>query len=403
MWIIALCLLSASALGLLLYLVQLLALAWHRRSPARVPTIRPGISILRPLCGVDDELAALIDELASLDYPQYEVLLGVESASDPAYLVAVAAARVHARVRVVLQRGVPGANPKVNQLVTLARAADHDLLVVSDANVRVPAGYLDEIAAELEDPRVGLVTHAVVGDGARSLGAVLDNLHMTASIGPGMIGAQRVSGKDFVVGKSMAMWRHDLVRLGGFESVRDVLAEDYVIGRRIGAVLGKRVVMARHPVVNLVRDRSLAGFLDRYGRWAVLHRQALGLPTYTAQLLLNPSLLALVACLLAPRPLTLLALANALVLRALVDGASALCLGRTFTIVELAATPIRDACLALAWLRGASTDRVAWRGKPLRVGPGTALLATSGEHLDLRGAAGEVEALREDLAEARTA
>jgi ceramide glucosyltransferase len=302
----------------------------------------------------------------------------VADANDPAYQVAVAAARRSARLRVVLQRGRAGANPKVNQLATLARAAHHDLLIVSDANVRLPHGYLDEIAAELEDPGVGLVTHPIVGDGARRLGAVLDNLHMTSSIGPGMVGAQRVSGKVFVVGKSMAMWRHDLLRLGGFESLSGVLAEDYVLGRRVGAELGKRVVMARLPVMNVVQERSVRGFLDRYGRWAVLHRQAIGLPTYTAQLLLNPSLLAALALATMPSRLTLLAFANVLILRALTDGASGLSLGRAFSLTELAATPVRDACLAIAWVRGAITNEVVWRGNVLRVGPGTALHADPG-------------------------
>ena len=367
-------LLTASAFGLVLFLVQLIALAWHRRSPA-IPTggPRPPISILRPLCGHDDDLAALLDEIAVLDYPDYEVLLGVREARDPAYLVAVAAARRHANLRVVVQRGEPGCNPKVNQLITLERAARHDLLVVSDANVRLPPGYLDEIAHLLADPTVGVVTHPIVGNGARCLGALLDNLHMTASIGPGMVGAQRVSGKDFVVGKSMAMWRADLHRAGGFHGVRDVLAEDYVLGRRLGTA-GRRVAMATRPVVNLVRHRDVPGFLDRYGRWAVLHRQAVGLPTFVAQLLLNPSLLAALAFVAAPAWSTALALANVLVVRALLDGGSGLALGRAFTLAELAMTPLRDACLALAWLRGLVSDRVVWRGNRLRVGAGTRLL-----------------------------
>jgi ceramide glucosyltransferase len=368
-------LLAASAFGLCLYLVQLAAIAWHRRGRRPSPSgFRPPISILRPLCGHDDDLPALLGEIAALDYPDYEVLLGVRDAHDPAYLVAVAAARAHAHLRVVLQRGEPGANPKVNQLITLARAARHELLVVSDANVRLPEGYLDEIADLLADRRVGMVTHPVVGDGARRLGALLDNLHMTSSIGPGMVGAQRISGKDFVVGKSMALWRHDLLRLGGFESVRDILAEDYVLGRRVGAALGKRVAMASRPVVNLVRDRDVMGFLDRYGRWAVLHRQCIGLPTFCAQLLLNPSLLALLALLVAPGALTLLCFANVLALRAIVDGAAGLALGRAFSLGELAATPLRDACLALCWLRGVTSDRVVWRGNRLRVGAGSRLL-----------------------------
>jgi ceramide glucosyltransferase len=367
-------LLAASGFGICLYLVQLVAIAWHRRSRRRVQSPLPPISILRPLCGHDDDLATLLDEIATLDYPEYEVVLGVRDARDPAYLVAVAAARKHAHLRVVLQRGEPGCNPKVNQLITLARAARHELLVVSDANVRVPEHYLDEIAGLLADPGVGMVTSPIVGAGARRLGALLDNLHMTSSIGPGMVGAQRVSGKDFVVGKSMALWRHDLLRLGGFESVRDVLAEDYVLGRRIRPTLGKRVAMATRPVINLVRDRDVAGFLDRYGRWAVLHRQCVGVPTFVAQLLLNPSLFAFLAFAVAPSRFTALAFVNALVLRALIDGAAGLAHGRIFSLSELAMTPLRDALLALAWMRGIATDHVVWRGNLLHVGAGSRLI-----------------------------
>jgi serine protein kinase len=47
------------------------------------------------------------------------------------------------RFRVVTQPGEPGLNPKVNQLVTLARHARHNILVVSDSNIRVQRDYLD--------------------------------------------------------------------------------------------------------------------------------------------------------------------------------------------------------------------------------------------------------------------
>ena len=76
------------------------------------------------------------------------------------------------------QAGEPGGNPKVNQLIGLAAAARHPVLVVSDSNVRVAPGYLDEVAGHLADPGVGLVTHLVVGDGERSLGSRLDGLHL---------------------------------------------------------------------------------------------------------------------------------------------------------------------------------------------------------------------------------
>src|SRR5262249_30940560 len=160
---------------------------------------------------------------ATLDYPCYEVVLGVRTASDAAYpLACAAAARWPGRVRVVVQRGEPGMNPKVNQLVTLAAAARHDLLVGSDSNGGVGPGYLEEIAAHVQKDGVGLVTHAVAGIGEARLGSLLDNLHLAASIGSGMIGAKRVARQDIVVGKSMALRRTDLAALGGFEVMADV-------------------------------------------------------------------------------------------------------------------------------------------------------------------------------------
>ena len=133
--------------------------------------------------------------------------------------------------------------------------------------------------------------------------------------------------------------------------------------------------MASGAVVNLVRDRDVPGFVDRYGRWAVLHRQAVGLPTFCAQLLLNPSaargdrLWAVV-----DTRWTALALVDAILLRAVLDAAAGAVLGRSFTLGEIAATPLRDACLGVAWTNGLLTDRVSWRGNRLRVGPGTRLL-----------------------------
>ena len=133
------------------------------------------ISVLKPLCGVDDDLASNLASFAELDYPEYEVLLGVKDAEDPAYPVAREAARKWPqRMRVVLQRGEPGLNPKVNQLITLAAYASHDILVVSDSNVAAEAPCLLEVAGYLEIPRIGLVTHPIAGVGEQTAGAAME-------------------------------------------------------------------------------------------------------------------------------------------------------------------------------------------------------------------------------------
>jgi ceramide glucosyltransferase len=366
--LVAVALVAVAAAGLVILVVQVVSLARHLASPAPRPRQTPPISILKPLCGRDDDLAAHLERFANLRYPRYELLLGIERVGDPAYPVAAAAAaRWPDRVRVVLRRGEPVRNPKVNQLITLAAAARHDLLVVSDSNVRVDPLYLSEIAAYFDDPTVGLVTHPVAGAGARRLGARLDNLHLSTAIGPGMVAAQRVARKVFVVGKSMALRRADLARLGGFAALGDHLAEDYVLGRRV-AGLGKRVAIARRPVFSVACDRSVADFFRRYRRWGVIHRQAVGRAVYAGELVLNPIVVATVAAALTRTPLAGALLAAAAGLKVALDAAAVRLLHRRWPGArELCALPIKDLLLAAAWWHGFVRSRVDWRGKPLRV------------------------------------
>jgi ceramide glucosyltransferase len=363
----------AAALGLAIVAVQTIALCQHlRRAPPR-PTHTPPISILKPLCGVDDALEANLRCFADLDYPAYEIVLGVASSRDPAWLVARSAARRWpGRFRVVVQRGEPGLNPKVNQLLTLARAARHDILVVSDSNVRVERGYLAEIAALLEDDRIGLVTHPIVGVGELRLGSLMDHLHLAGSIAPGVVAAKRLLGRDIVVGKSMALRRADLVRMGGFDAVKDVLAEDYVMGLMVSRTLGKRVAVGHRPIQNVSERRTVREFAARYRRWSVLQRQAVGPVVYAAQALLNPVLVASVAAVLERSVRAALCVAATCVTKAALDGAAARALRPSgFRMRQLALVPAKDLVFGAAWAWGLLRRDVVWRGNRLRVRRGT--------------------------------
>ena len=376
---LALTLLAAASTGTVLLLIQLGVLRRHLRRPPAAPAGHPAISILKPLCGVDDELEQNLACFAALDWPDYEVLLGVRTLDDAAVPVARRfEARFPGRFRLVVQRGEPGLNPKVNQLITLARAARHPLLVVSDSNVRVEPEYLSEIAALLEDPGVGLVTHAIVGVGERRLGSLFDHLHLAGSVAPGVVAAQALAGQDIVVGKSMAFRREDLAALGGFESAKDVLAEDYVLGRRVSRVLGKRVALARRPIQNVSVSRGVGDFLARYGRWSVLHRTTTGRLVHLAQACLNPVLLGAVALAADPGAFTLGALGGLCAAKAALDGACARMLRPGgFRLRQLGLVPVKDLVYGLAWARGLVRSHVDWRGQRIRVRTGTRIEAAA--------------------------
>lgn len=373
---LTLTLLTLAGVGFVALLAQRAGLAAAVRRPVRAPTRRPGISILKPLCGVDDALEENLASFAVLDYPRCEVLLGVKDTRDPAYAVACrVAARAPRRFRVVLQQGEAGLNPKVNQLVTLARAARHDVLLVSDSNARLAPGALQELAALFEDPRVACVSNPVSGAGHESFGALLDNLHLASGIGAGQLAAKAVAGKDLVVGKSMALSREALDALGGFAAYADVLAEDYAIGQDITRKLGRTVAIARTPVLNVAVRRTVSSFFQRYVRWSVIHRTAITLPTYLSQALLNPWPLLVLVALLEPGAATAGLAAAGLLLKAALDVSAARALGcGPLGVKALGAVAVKDLLLFIAWCNGLVSRTVKWRSTRLRVTHGSRLV-----------------------------
>jgi ceramide glucosyltransferase len=375
---------AVAALGLIASILQLVLLRLHLRSASRKPCPMPPISILKPLCGVDDDLEANLASFASLDYPSYEVILGVRDRSDPAWRVADdAVRRWRGRFRLVIQRGEPGLNPKVNQLIGLAAVAHHDVLLVSDSNVRAPDGYLDDVAYHLAEPGVGLVTHPVGGVGEESLGSTLDNLQASSAVGPATVAVKRLTGRDVVVGKSMALRRADLAAMGGFESVRDVLAEDYVLGVKVTRELGKRVAIGSVAIPAVSERRDVAGFLSRYGRWCVMQRKIAGTPVYAAQALLYPLPFALAGLAFAPGTWAVPAALLVWLSKSLLDGTTARILrGTGFGARVLWLSPLKDFLFLFAFVRAFGENSVEWRGNRLLVQAGSRLRRVSDPSAD---------------------
>jgi ceramide glucosyltransferase len=380
---LSLALLAAATFGTLALCVQLVCVlrhAWDDTEPQPSPPEprRSGISILKPLCGVDDDLEANLECFATLGYPVYEVILGVKDTRDPAYPVALAAvARWPDVMRLEMQHGEPGLNPKVNQLITLAAAARYDVLLISDSNTRVGPGYLEELSRAFEDPSVGCVSHPVSGVGEASLGSLMDNLYLCTTAAAGQIAAKRLAGQDLVVGKSMALRREVVQGLDGFYAVRNVLAEDFVIGQWVTRRMGLRAVVARAPVYNVSQKKSVQTFFQRYVRWSIIHHTCIPTPLYLAQSTLNPLPWALLGAVLSPSAWTLglagtvagvKVLHDVLVFRAMRPGLKT-------PWMTLPAVLLKDALLFVAWAHGLGVRSVNWRGRSLRVRAGSRLVA----------------------------
>lgn len=356
-------------LGVLLLFVEIVCLALLLRTRRPDPPRWPSVSIIKPLCGLDDELLENLESHLALDYPApFEILLGVRSEKDPAFSVAQAFAKAHPdRVRLLLQRGEPGHNPKVNQLITLTAEAKYEVIALTDSNVRVHPGYLREHAQALADPKIGLSTNVISGVGERRLGAILDNLTLASFVAPNIASSSVALRIDEVVGKSIVIPRTVLEKVGGWHSVKDVLAEDHALGLAVRRA-GLRTSLCPSAVFNVQRDVKLAYFWGRHTRWAMIRYRIL-IPGVYLEPIINVFTMCLFGALLSPTRLDAwwFCLGGAIFSIAYTQLGARLARGYGFSLKHLALVPLRDLLLFFAWARGGTLREVNWRGNRLLV------------------------------------
>ena len=368
-----------AAASLLLRALTASLCAAHARRPVPVLRQAPGISVLKPLRGIDPGLHENLRTILRQDYPgEIELLLGMSDYGDPARQVAHALQREfpeHA-IRVVLSPPTTAANPKVANLIGLTAVASHELLLVSDANVTVGPTYLRDMAAELQG--TGLVANLVAGVDDSGLGAVLENLQLNGFTAAGVCGAVRLADHPCVIGKSLLMRRRDLTSVGGWRAFGTVLGEDYALGQAfaqagLGVCISSQVVDARST------GWTLARFLERHLRWHQMRRWIA--PGMYA---LEPTMLTSLWCIvwgataLIQGQISAAAAALAGACAALgVEAVHARILRRAWPGVGyLAAVPVKDAVILAVWVAAWWRREVRWRGHAYRIGPGSRLSAT---------------------------
>jgi len=328
------------------------------------------VSILKPVCGLDDELEENLASFTRLDGIRYEVIISAEEADDPALEVARRVMRTHptAPFRIVIDGGSQTGvvNRKVERLIAAARVAKGDVLFISDSNVRVERDALARTLQAFDDPRVGCVSNLFTGAGAASIGATIESLHLLGFVVPGAALAAAI-GVPCVVGKSMAVSRRALEAIGGFERFRRVLAEDQAIGLAMKAA-GYDVVLSPVVVRNVIVKRSLRRAIDRQIRWNKI-RYSFSHRMFVCELLANPLPFAIAAAFVAPKLLAVVILARYLQFSILNRSTRA---GMTWK--QLAAAPLLDLIMLYAWFIPFFSNEITWRGYRARIARDTELI-----------------------------
>ena len=231
----------------------------------------PAVSLVRPLCGIDNYATETLRSTFELDYPRCEILFCVADTADPVLplVKGLIAAYPTIAARLLIGNDRLSANPKLNNVVKGWRAASHDWVVIADSNVLMPRDYIQRLFASWRAD-TGLVASPPIGSHPRGFWAEIECAFLNTYQARWQYIVDSF-GRGFAQGKTM-LWRHaDLEHVGGIEALGKEVAED-AAATKIVRDAGLKVRLVDRPLAQPLGQRKAIEVWNRQLRWARLRR-----------------------------------------------------------------------------------------------------------------------------------
>ncbi len=234
------------------------------------PGFTPPLTLLKPLHGADPGLESYSNPSSR------RITQTTKSSSAPASPTMPASPPPAASRRAIPTSpsnfSSPAASPntindKVASMEKMEAEAAHEILVISDSDVRVTPDYLRAVALPFADPRVGgmcCLYRGVAAEGG--LWARLEAVGMSVEMSSGVLAARAMEGMQFTLGPTMAFRRETIRRMGGFRVTADYCADDFVLGNET-CKLGQTVILSHHAIDHMVLHSNFVGSLKHQVRW----------------------------------------------------------------------------------------------------------------------------------------
>lgn len=356
---------ALAALAIQIASILIVATRLRRRDPA--PALRPPVSVLRPVCGLEPFLERTLGGTFALDHPQVELLFCVAQAGDPAVPLVEQLIVAHPQVSARLLVGDDriSANPKLNNLVKGLAAARHPYVAMVDSNLDMPPDYLDRLFARW-DARTGLASSPAEGIEPEGLAGAIEAAFLNTHQARWQLLADSL-GIGFAQGKTLLWDRAVLEAGGGLPALGHDLAED-VGSTKLVRRAGRRVRLSRRPFAQPIGRRRLGAVWQRQLRWARVRR--MGFPAiFVGEIAVGglfPALAVAAIALLGAAPWAAVAAYLALWYGA--EWAFARAAGWPALPRDLAAILLRDLMLPALWLAAWAGRSFTWRGNAMAPG-----------------------------------
>lgn len=221
----------------------------------------PFVSLIKPVCGLEKELRENLQSACRQDYPEYEVIFGIQRHDDPAREIveAIVATSPRPNARIVVDDSVIGCNGKVNNIYHASRAARGDVFVFSDSDIFLEPDYLRKVVAPLADEKTGICCTPYLAQGPQNIFEALELLSYNAEFVVSLIFTVVTRAAIACPGASLAIRREVLDAAGGLMPLGDCLVEDYELARRV-KMQGYRIRFIRRTV-------KMSVDLKTFGQW----------------------------------------------------------------------------------------------------------------------------------------
>jgi len=267
--------LAVAAIPFIYYLISIYSSWRYFRQPVSVrdAAFTPPVSILKPIRGLDPDARENLASFCRLDYPEYEMVFCVDPDDDAVLgvLAQLTADFPQCRIRILYGSLRVATNDKVAKLARLVNDAAHEVVVISDSDVRVRPDYLRQLVAPLRDPGVGAVTCFYVPTELTTLTDHLQSVGMMSDFYAGILVAWQLDGVKFALGPTIATTRARLSGFGGYPELENRPADDLLVGRLI-AEQGFEVVLLRYSIETVCDYASIGDLLHKRLRWIVVMR-----------------------------------------------------------------------------------------------------------------------------------
>jgi ceramide glucosyltransferase len=256
---------------------------------------QPPVTLLVPLRGAEPLLEENLRAFAEQTYPEFQLVLGVADAGDPALPIArrVAAAFPDRRIDIDIGEAAGARNPKLANVLSMMRLVRNTTLILADSDTRVDADYVRAVTAPLQSSDIGAVTCLFAGVPDDTFASKLGAMFMNEQFIPSALVDRLFGPLRHCFGPTNAFRAAVLQSIGGFEALAPHLADDFMLGHFI-AERGLRVVISKYVIRTMVSDSTLPILWEHELRW---HRTIRGLQPlgYAGMFLTFPVPLALLA------------------------------------------------------------------------------------------------------------